>query len=68
MELVQRLHRLEGSQSLGGAREFRLMRGKTVTSVNPSHVTVGEVGKTNNRKTWRRKQHEACINHSKYAK
>lgn len=24
----------EGSQSLGGAREFRLMRGKTVTSVN----------------------------------
>lgn len=35
VELVQRLHRLEGSQSLGGAREFRLMRGKTVTSVNP---------------------------------
>lgn len=34
VELVSVLHRLEGSQSLGGARDFRLMRGKTVTSVN----------------------------------
>lgn len=34
VELVCVLHRLEGSESLGGAIEVRLMRGKTVTSLN----------------------------------
>lgn len=34
-ELVCMLHRLDGSQSLGGARVFRLMKGKPVTSADP---------------------------------
>ncbi len=62
VELICVLQRLEGSQSLGGAREFRLMRGKTVTSVSVWHVTVGWVGKKNNWKTWSswRPQLEGC--------